>query len=93
MRQTKAGHPKWSSFQSAFESAIAGDPDMAKPLLDMPAVAGSLNHSNSKCGMRSTCGWQEWVLVPQCGKCKSSFCVMCDGHGMFDVALVNGDGR
>ena len=88
MRHTKAGHPKWSSFQSAYESAIAGDPDMAKAPLDIPAVAGSLSHSNFNCTMRNILGRKKGCECPMQETCKCNLRVICDDQGMFNLALV-----
>ena len=88
MRRTKDGHPKWSSFQSAFESAIVGDPDMAKKPMDIPAVAGSLSHSHVNCTMRNILGRKKGCECPMQETCKCNLRVICDDQGMFNLALV-----
>ena len=84
----KDGHPKWTSFQAAFEIAISGDPDMAKAPLDIPAVAGSLSHSHFTCSCRNIVGRKKGCECPMEETCKCNLRVVCDDQGMLSLALV-----
>ena len=61
---------------------------MAKKPLDIPAVAGSLSHSNFNCTMRNILGRKKGCECPMQETCKCNLRVICDDQGMFNLALV-----
>ena len=61
---------------------------MAKKPLDIPAVAGSLSHSNFNCAMRNILGRKKGCECPMQETCKCNLRVICDDQGMLSLALV-----
>ena len=61
---------------------------MAKRILCIPAVAGSLSHSHVNCSMRNIVGRKRGCECPMQETCKRNHRVICDDQGMFSLALV-----